>query len=131
MSTAISLPQFNSMFTHAFNLGERAAPPPSASATEAFQAMAQHSRMTSPKPPETDAGALISRMASSQDAAFKTVSDDMLYMISNSAGMSMQQIATASMQVQLETAGMQVDLQSKLAVVTSSKDAIDTLMKNQ
>jgi len=45
--------------------------------------------------------------------------------------MSMQQIATASMQVQLETAGMQVDLQSKLAVVTSSKDAIDTLMKNQ
>jgi len=70
-------------------------------------------------------------MASSQDAAFKTVSDDMLYMISNSAGMSMQQIATASMQVQLETAGMQVDLQSKLAVVTSSKDAIDTLMKNQ
>jgi type III secretion inner rod protein HrpB2 len=55
----------------------------------------------------------------------------MLYMISNAERMSMPQLTAATLQVQLETAGMQVDLQTKLAVVTSSKDALDTLMKNQ
>ena len=40
-------------------------------------------------------------------------------------------VAAAAIQVQLESASLQVDMQTKMAVVTSTKDAIETLMKNQ
>lgn len=132
MSAApISLSQFNHVLSHAFEKIDGAAQARQGGAADAFRAMAHTSRMTPPHAPETDTGALVSRLARSQDAAFRTVSDDMLYMISNAERMSMPQLTAATLQVQLETAGMQVDLQTKLAVVTSSKDALDTLMKNQ
>ncbi len=132
MSAApISFSQFNHVLSHAFDKVESAGQAGPAQAADAFRTMAHTSRMTPPRAPETDAGALVSRLARSQDAAFRTVSDDMLYMISNAERMSMPQLTAATLQVQLETAGMQVDLQTKLAVVTSSKDALDTLMKNQ
>jgi type III secretion inner rod protein HrpB2 len=132
MSAApISMSQFNHVLSHTFESAGHAAQAAPAQGADAFRAMAQTSRMTPPQPPETDTGAVVSRLARSQDAAFRTVSDDMLYMISNAERMSMPQLTAATLQVQLETAGMQVDLQTKLAVVTSSKDALDTLMKNQ
>ncbi|WP_410842842.1 hypothetical protein [Paraburkholderia sp.] len=40
-------------------------------------------------------------------------------------------MTAATMAIQVESTNMQVDLQTKMAVVNSSKDALETLMKNQ
>jgi type III secretion inner rod protein HrpB2 len=52
-------------------------------------------------------------------------------MMNNVDSMSMGEITAAAMQLQIEAASLQVDMQTKMSVVTSSKDAIETLMKNQ
>jgi type III secretion inner rod protein HrpB2 len=67
----------------------------------------------------------------SEDEALQTVSNDALYMLHNAGDMSFNQIAAASVQMQIETASLQVDMSMKISVVESSKGALETLMKNQ
>jgi type III secretion inner rod protein HrpB2 len=43
----------------------------------------------------------------------------------------MERLAAADMTIQLEIASLNADLQVKMATVQSSKDAVQTLMKNQ
>ncbi|MFP3247944.1 MAG: serine kinase, partial [Paraburkholderia sp.] len=76
-------------------------------------------------------GTLVSEVVRGEDTALQSVSNDMLFMLQNSSGMSMQQLTAATMAIQVESTNMQVDLQTKMAVVNSSKDALETLMKNQ
>jgi type III secretion inner rod protein HrpB2 len=52
-------------------------------------------------------------------------------MLHNAGDMSFNQIAAASVQMQIETASLQVDMSMKISVVESSKGALETLMKNQ
>jgi type III secretion inner rod protein HrpB2 len=96
-----------------------------------FSELMTHSRMVAAQPPGADSGSLISEMLRSEDVALQYVSNDMLFMLEHANGMTMGQLTTASMQVQIEAASLQVDMQAKMSVVTSSKDAIETLMKNQ
>ncbi|MCP1119707.1 hypothetical protein [Robbsia andropogonis] len=95
-----------------------------------FAEMMRTSRV-GPSAPTGDAGTVISKLVEGEDEAFTYVSNDMLYMLNNANSMSMGELTTAMTQVQVEAASMQVDLQMKMSVVNSSKDAIETLMKNQ
>jgi type III secretion inner rod protein HrpB2 len=52
-------------------------------------------------------------------------------MIHNVDAMSPGELTASVVQLQIEAASLQVDMQMKMSVVTSSKDAIETLMKNQ
>lgn len=96
-----------------------------------FAELMAHDRLGSVRPVEPDGGAVISDMVRNEDIALQYVSNDVLFLMQHSNGMSMNEFASAAMQVQIEAASLQVDMQAKMAVVTSSKDAIETLMKNQ
>lgn len=96
-----------------------------------FQALYEHGHMTAPQAHGVDTETMISKIVRDQDLATQAVSNDALHMIRSMPSMTMQQSFAAQTQVMLETAGLQCDLQVKLAVVTSSKDAIGTLMRNQ
>lgn len=96
-----------------------------------FAELMAHDRLGSVRPVEHDGSAVISEMVRNEDIAMQYVSNDVLFLMQHANGMSMNQFATAAMQVQVEAASLQVDMQAKMAVVTSSKDAIETLMKNQ
>ena len=96
-----------------------------------FQALYEHGHMTAPHGRGMDTETMISKIVRDQDVATQAVSNDALHMIRSLPMLTMQQSFAAETQVMLETAGLQCDLQVKLAVVTSSKDAIGTLMRNQ
>ncbi|MEW6343394.1 MAG: serine kinase [Pseudomonadota bacterium] len=106
----------------------RPAPPQQAAS---FEAMMQNGVMGPGAPNEDTTGTLVSEVVRGEDTALQSVSNDMLFMLQNSSGMSMQQLTAATMAIQVESTNMQVDLQTKMAVVNSSKDALETLMKNQ
>jgi type III secretion inner rod protein HrpB2 len=96
-----------------------------------FEAMMQNGVMTSAAPSSDPAGTMVSEVLRGEDTALQAVSNDMLFMLNNSNGMSMQELTSATMAIQIESTSMQVDLQTKMAVVNSSKEALETLMKNQ
>jgi len=96
-----------------------------------FQALYEHGHMTGPHGRGMDTETMISKLVRDQDVATQAVANDALHMIRSLPMLTMQQSFAAETQVMLETAGLQCDLQVKLAVVTSSKDAIGTLMRNQ
>jgi type III secretion inner rod protein HrpB2 len=95
-----------------------------------FQSMVAHS---TPHRPDDSAHAptIVTKAITDQDAAYAQVPNDMVYLMENGPMMSMDQITNASMFITLEMASMTTNLQVKMAVVTSSKDAVQTLMKNQ
>jgi type III secretion inner rod protein HrpB2 len=66
-----------------------------------------------------------------QATDYQQVPNDLMYMTQHISSLSMQRIAAADMTVQLEVASLSADLQVKVAAVTASKDAIQTLIKNQ
>lgn len=96
-----------------------------------FDQMMQRGVLTPPAPHGSEAGSLASKLVLSEDEALQTVSNDALYMLSHANEMSFNQVAAASVQMQIETASLQVDMSMKISVVESSKGALETLMKNQ
>lgn len=96
-----------------------------------FQALYERGHMTAPAAQGMDTETMISKIVRDQDLATQAVSNDALHMIRSIPELTTQQAFAAETQVMMETAGLQCDLQVKLAVVTSSKDAIGTLMRNQ
>ncbi|MFC0402809.1 type III secretion protein HrpB2 [Paraburkholderia rhizosphaerae] len=121
-----ALSQTGAAVTHA-----AAAAPVPAHVAGSFEAMMQRGVMGPGTPSEDTSGTMISEMVRGEDLALQYVSNDMLYMINNVDSMSMGELTAASIQLQIEAASLQVDMQTKMSVVTSSKDAIETLMKNQ
>ncbi|RQS15881.1 hypothetical protein [Burkholderia sp. Bp8998] len=105
--------------------------PVSAHVADSFEAMMQRGVMGPSSGTGDSAGTMISEIVRGEDAAFQTVSNDMLYMIHNVDAMSPGELTASVVQLQIEAASLQVDMQMKMSVVTSSKDAIETLMKNQ
>jgi type III secretion inner rod protein HrpB2 len=73
----------------------------------------------------------ISKLVIAQDDELQRAVSDVLSITDAASGMSMQELQAASMQMQLELAGMQMDMQSKMAVVDSTKSAIETLMRQE
>lgn len=107
------------------------AQPVSPQLAASFEAMMQNGVMTPAIPNADPAGTMVSEVLRGEDTAMQAVSNDMLFMLNNSNGMSMQELTSATMAIQIESTSMQVDLQTKMAVVNSSKEALETLMKNQ
>jgi type III secretion inner rod protein HrpB2 len=99
--------------------------------SSSFEAMMQNGVMGPATHGSDPTGTLISEVVRGEDTALQSVSNDMLFMLHNSSSMSMQELTSASMAIQIESTGMQVDMQTKMAVVNSSKSALETLMKNQ
>lgn len=98
---------------------------------DSFERMMQRGVSAPPAPHGSEAGSLASKLVLSEDEALQTVSNDALYMLHHADEMSFNQIAAASVQMQIETASLQVDMSMKISVVESSKGALETLMKNQ
>jgi type III secretion inner rod protein HrpB2 len=105
--------------------------PVSPQQSSSFEAMMQNGVMGPAARSSDPTGTLVSEVVRGEDAALQSVSNDMLFMLDNSSSMSMQDLTAASLAIQIETTSMQVDMQTKMAVVNSSKAALETLMKNQ
>lgn len=128
-STLVSM-QLQQVMAH-----ESAASAPGSQATQQladkFQALYEHGHMSAPRSHGMDTETMISKVVREQDIATQAVTNDALYMIHSMPQMTMQQSFAAQAEVMMETSGLQCDMQVKLAVVTSTKDAIGTLMRNQ
>jgi type III secretion inner rod protein HrpB2 len=74
---------------------------------------------------------IVTKAVEEQSDYYRQVPNDVLYMSQHMSSLSMERIAAADMTVQLEIASLNADLQVKMAAVQSSKDAVQTLMKNQ
>jgi type III secretion inner rod protein HrpB2 len=74
---------------------------------------------------------VLSKAVAEQAEDYRRVPNDVLYMTQNMSSVSMDRLMAADMNIQLEIASMNADLQVKMAAVQSSKDAVQTLMKNQ
>jgi type III secretion inner rod protein HrpB2 len=74
---------------------------------------------------------IVTKAVAEQSEYYRQVPNDVLYMSQHMSSLSMERIAAADMTVQLEIASLNADLQVKMAAVQSSKDAVQTLMKNQ
>jgi type III secretion inner rod protein HrpB2 len=106
-------------------------PPVDSPLAARFDALMAQDRVGLVSPPSADSGSMIADLLRSEDLSMQYVSNDMLFMLEHSNAMTVRQFSAAAMQVQIEAGSLQVDLQAKMSVVTSSKDAIETLMKNQ
>jgi type III secretion inner rod protein HrpB2 len=78
-----------------------------------------------------DAPNIVTRAVEQQADYYRQVPNDVLYMSQHLSALSMERLAAADMTIQLEIASLNADLQVKMATVQSSKDAVQTLMKNQ
>ncbi|WP_181885560.1 type III secretion protein HrpB2 [Trinickia dinghuensis] len=106
-------------------------PPIDAPLAARFSKLMAHDRLPPVQAPESESGAWIGQLLRNEDMAIQYVSNDMLFILQHENSMTISQFGAAAMQVQIEAGSLQVDLQAKMSVVTSSKDAIETLMKNQ
>lgn len=73
----------------------------------------------------------ISKLVTAQDDELQRAVSDAISITDAASSMSMQELQAASMQMSLELAGMQMDMQAKMAVVDSTKSAIETLMRQE
>lgn len=74
---------------------------------------------------------LLTKAVEEQANDYRQVPNDVMYMTHHMSSLSMQRLAAADMTIQLEISSLSADLQVKMATVQSSKDAVQTLMKNQ
>ncbi|KVA24595.1 type III secretion protein HrpB2 [Burkholderia ubonensis] len=95
-----------------------------------FQALMSNATPTPPVAHAHDANA-VSKLVETSDAAIKQTLDNAAYLSQHANDMSMNEMFAASIQASAEATAMQIDLQAKMGVVTSTKDAIGSLMKNQ
>ncbi|KWB84556.1 type III secretion protein HrpB2 [Burkholderia ubonensis] len=95
-----------------------------------FQALMANA---TPTPPVSRAqeGSAISKLVETSDAAIRQTLDNAAYLSQHADDLSMNEMFAASIQASAEATAMQIDLQAKMGVVTSTKDAIGSLMKNQ
>ncbi|AIO69157.1 type III secretion protein HrpB2 [Burkholderia oklahomensis] len=101
-----------------------------AEVADRFQALMSNAAPTPPVAHAQDATA-ISKLVETSDAAIKQVLDNAAYLSQHADDLTMNQMFAASIQASTEATAMQIDLQAKMGVVTSTKDAIGSLMKNQ
>ncbi|AOJ06525.1 type III secretion protein HrpB2 [Burkholderia mayonis] len=95
-----------------------------------FQALMSNAVPTPPVAHAQDTSS-IAKLVETSDAAIKQVLDNAAYLSQHADALTMNQMFAASIQASTEATAMQIDLQAKMSVVTSTKDAIGSLMKNQ
>lgn len=115
--------------------GAEPSPPPTATQEQAdrFQALMEQGTKAPPvqSVAEPSNHNIVSRAVSEQADYYRQVPNDVMYLMHHMSGMSMERMAAANMTVQMEISSLSADLQVKMAAVSSSKDAVQTLMKNQ
>ena len=79
----------------------------------------------------TEHANIVTKAVEEQADYYRQVPNDVLYMTQHMSALTMERLAAADMTIQLEIASLNADLQVKMATVQSSKDAVQTLMKNQ
>ena len=95
-----------------------------------FAALMQQGQLTAPVD-GPDSQSLVTKLVTDQDNALQQVPADITFLMEHQSSMSTNQFTAAALQVSSETAMLQVNMEVKMAVVKSSKDAVETLMKNQ
>ncbi|MBN3857574.1 serine kinase [Paraburkholderia sp. Ac-20340] len=114
--------------------GTHASTPPAALA-ERFQALLEQEPGAQASLSATSAPGsrldVVKQAVEDQAADYRQVPNDVLYMSQHLSALSMERLAAADMTIQLEIASLNADLQVKMATVQSTKDAVQTLMKNQ
>lgn len=95
-----------------------------------FAALMQQGQLTAPVD-GADSQSLVTKLVTDQDNALQQVPADITFLMERQSSMSTNQFTAAALQVSSETAMLQVNMEVKMAVVKSSKDAVETLMKNQ
>jgi type III secretion inner rod protein HrpB2 len=78
-----------------------------------------------------ESGSLITKAITEQAEQYQNVPNDLMYSIHHMSELSMQRLMAVDMTLQLEVASLNSDLQVKMATVQSSKESVQTLMKNQ
>jgi type III secretion inner rod protein HrpB2 len=96
-----------------------------------FQAMMAQANHQAQPVHVTERSDLVTKAVQEQADYYRQVPNDVLYMTQHMSALSMERLAAADMTIQLEIASLNADLQVKMATVQSSKDAVQTLMKNQ
>ena len=96
-----------------------------------FQAMMAHADHQAQQVAPAEHADLVTKAVEEQAGYYRQVPNDGLYMTQHMSALSMERLAAADMTIQLEIASLNADLQVKMATVQSSKDAVQTLMKNQ
>lgn len=95
-----------------------------------FQALMSNA---TPVPPAAHAHetSAVAKLVETSDAAIKQVLDNAAFLSRHAHEMSTNEMLAASLQASAEATALQIDMQAKMSVVTSTKDAIGSLMKNQ
>ncbi|SFH90133.1 type III secretion inner rod protein HrpB2 [Paraburkholderia megapolitana] len=98
-----------------------------------FQALMNEGVPTPPvqSVPEHPDHNIVAKAVAEQATYYQQAPNDVMYLTQHMSSLSMERMAAANMTVQLEIASLNADLQVKMAAVSSSKDAVQTLMKNQ
>jgi type III secretion inner rod protein HrpB2 len=97
-----------------------------------FQAMMAHANHhEAAAVHSTEHADIVTKAVEEQADYYRQVPNDVLYMTQHMSALTMERLAAADMTIQLEIASLNADLQVKMATVQSSKDAVQTLMKNQ
>ncbi|WP_434115464.1 serine kinase [Paraburkholderia caffeinilytica] len=113
--------------------GAESAPAVTPEQADRFQALMSQGVPTPPvqSVPEHPDHNIVARAVSEQADYYRQVPNDMMYLMHHMSSLSMERMAAANMTVQMEISSLNADLQVKMAAVQSSKDAVQTLMKNQ
>ncbi|MEJ0003128.1 MAG: serine kinase [Pararobbsia sp.] len=124
-----------SQFDHAIARATEAAAPEAGAVPQTladkFQAMMAHSTPYMPELHPGERTDIVAKAVEEQANYYHQVPNDVMYMTQHMSALSMERLAAADMTVQLEISSLNADLQVKMATVQSSKDAVQTLMKNQ
>lgn len=104
---------------------------PTQALVDKFQAMMAQGTPHVPEAHPGEHANIVTKAVEEQADYYRQVPNDVLYMSQHMNGLSMQRLAAADMTIQLEIASLNMDLQVKMATVQSSKDSLQTLMKNQ
>lgn len=110
--------------------GAPAAAPVPAEVAGRFQALMSNAVPTPPLAHAQETSA-IAKLVETSDAEIRKVLDNVEYLNLHANEMTMNQMFAASLQASAEATAMQIDMQAKMGVVTSTRDAIGSLMKNQ
>ncbi|KVU59678.1 hypothetical protein WK68_20400 [Burkholderia ubonensis] len=98
---------------------------------ESFEALMKQPDMVAPVAEQFDASHAAAQMIREQNAQFVNVNRNMMETLADAPTLDLKEMHVRSMQMQVELANMQLDMAAKMGVVSSSKSAIETLMKNQ
>jgi type III secretion inner rod protein HrpB2 len=96
-----------------------------------FASLMQGAHMAPPESAGSDSASTVGKLIESQDHELTRATQDAVAFGGQVGGLTMQEIATQSVQVMMEITQAQIDMEAKTSVVNASRSSLDTLMKNE